>query len=243
MARLHRDVMRLLIADIVTGARAPGDRLPKETDLAEEFGVSRGVSRETIRAMEERGLISVKHGKGATVNESAAWNLFDPDILAVMLESGRGANVLSQYIECRRILEVEAAGLAAERARRKEVKPIIDALAEMERAAVAPDGPAAERRFHEADVAFHQALVAATGNRALGALVERIHAALLLARFPLARPQYRQERAMPEHRRILDAIEARDAAEARRAMSDHLDTIAGYLSEHARSRRRRANAA
>jgi DNA-binding FadR family transcriptional regulator len=181
--------MRALIGDIVTGSRQPGDKLPKETDLADEFAVSRGVSRETIRAMEERGLISVKHGKGATVNEPGFWNVFDPDVLAVMLEHGRGTDVLRQYIECRRILEVEAAGLAAERARKKDVKPMAEAFARMEESAAAPDNAAAERHFHEADVAFHQALVAATGNQALAALVERIHSALLLARFPLARPQ------------------------------------------------------
>ena len=69
MARKHRDLMRILIADIASGAHAAGEMLPKEVDLAAELDVSRGVARETIRALEERGLISVKHGKGATVNE------------------------------------------------------------------------------------------------------------------------------------------------------------------------------
>ena len=59
--------------------------------------------------------------------------------------------------------------------------------------------------------------------------MERIHGALLIARYPLARPQYREERALPEHRRILAAVMAGDADEARRAMSAHFDTIAGYL--------------
>jgi DNA-binding FadR family transcriptional regulator len=68
MARKHRDVMRALLADIVSGVRPTGAMLPKETDLAAEFDVSRGVARETIRAMEERGLISMKHGRGATIN-------------------------------------------------------------------------------------------------------------------------------------------------------------------------------
>lgn len=228
--------MKALIADIITGERAVGEKLPKETDLAEEFGVSRGVSRETIRALEERGLIAVKHGKGATVNDSSSWNVFDPDVLSVLLENGRGSDVLREYLECRRILEVEAAGLAAARARKKDIKSLAEAFALMERSATGGEGAAAERRFHEADVAFHQALVAATRNQALATLVGRIHSALLLARFPLARPQYREQRALPEHRRILAAVQAGDAAEARKAMSDHLDTIAGYLKEHARGR-------
>jgi DNA-binding FadR family transcriptional regulator len=243
MARLHRDVMKLLITDIVTGARATDEMLPREVDLAEQFGVSRGVARETIRALEERGLISVKHGKGASVNDAAQWDVFDPDVLAVMLASERSGEVLAEYLECRRILEVEAAGLAAERAGAEELARATEALARMEESTRRPPSPTAERLFHEADIAFHQALIGATGNRALGGLVERIHSALLLARFPLARPQYRVERALPEHRRILEAIVARDPAAARAAMSDHLDTIAGYLSEgdrssHGRARRR-----
>ena len=231
MARLHRDVMRILITDIVTGVRPTGDMLPREVDLAERFDVSRGVARETIRAMEERGLISVKHGKGATVNDAGYWNVFDPDVLGVMLESERGSEILAEYLECRRILEVEAAGLAAERAGTEDLERAADALRQMEESASRPQSQAAENLFHEADIAFHQALIAATGNRALGGLVERIHSALLLARYPLARPQYRVKRALPEHRRILDAVASGDAAEARAAMNDHLDTIASYLRE------------
>jgi DNA-binding FadR family transcriptional regulator len=237
MARKHRDVMRLLIADIVSGVRPAGEMLPREVDLAAEFAVSRGVARETIRAMEERGLISVKHGRGATVNEPADWDVFDPDVLAAILESERGSEVLGEYLECRRMLEVEAAGLAAERAAKRDVQRLAAAMARMEESAARPPGQAAEERFHEADIAFHQALIAATGNRALGGLVERIHSALLLARFPLARPDYREEIALPEHRRILAAVTAGDSAGARQAMSDHLDTIGGYLGEHRRRRR------
>jgi DNA-binding FadR family transcriptional regulator len=239
MARKHRDVMQILIADIVSGVRPAGEMLPREVDLAEAFDVSRGVARETIRAMEERGLISVKHGKGATINEPADWDVFDPDVLAATLDSERGSEVLAEYLECRRILEVEAAGMAAERATKRDVASLGAAMARMEETAGRPPSQPAEERFHEADIAFHQALIAATGNRALGGLVERIHSALLLARFPLARPDYREEIALPEHRRILDAVANHDAAEARQAMSDHLDTIAGYLDEHRGKRRGR----
>jgi DNA-binding FadR family transcriptional regulator len=239
MARKHRNMMSLLIADVVSGVRPAGDMLPREVDLAAEFDVSRGVARETIRAMEERGLISVKHGKGATINEPAAWDVFDPDVLAATLDSERGSEVLAEYLECRRILEVEAAGMAAERAAKRDVANLAAAMERMEETAARPASQAAEERFHEADIAFHQALIAATGNRALGGLVERIHSALLLARFPLARPDYREEIALPEHRRILEAVAAGDGPRARQAMTDHLDTIAGYLDEHRGQRRQR----
>jgi DNA-binding FadR family transcriptional regulator len=163
--------MRLLIADIVSGVRPAGDMLPREVDLAAEFDVSRGVARETIRAMEERGLISVKHGRGATINESDEWVVFDPDVLAATLDSERGSEVLAEYLEWRRVLEVEAAGLAAERAAKRDVQHLAAAMARMEETAARPPSHTAEERFHEADFAFHQALIAATGNRALGGLM------------------------------------------------------------------------
>jgi DNA-binding FadR family transcriptional regulator len=236
MARKHRDVMRILIANIVCGGRAAGEMLPREVDLAAEFEVSRGVARETIRALEERGLISVKHGKGATINEPGLFDIFDADVLAAALDTDRGSEVLAEYLECRRILEVEAAGVAAERASKGDVERLAKALGRMEQAAERAASSAAEERFHEADIAFHRALMGATGNRALGGLMERIHSALLLARLPLARPESRQQRALPEHRRILDAVAAHDPVAARQAMSDHLDTIGGYLEERRQRR-------
>jgi DNA-binding FadR family transcriptional regulator len=241
MARKHRDVMRILIADIASGKRAAGEMLPREVDLAAEFEVSRGVARETIRALEERGLISVKHGRGATVNEPDRWDIFDPDVLAASLDSEHGTGVLGEYLECRRILEVDAAGIAAARATKRDIDTLTAALERMVDAAEHPAGTAVEERFHEADVAFHRALMAATGNRPLGQLVERLHSGMLLARLMLAQPGYRQ-RALLAHRRIVEAVTARDAEEARQAMSDHLDVIAGHLAGHGQLRKARRRA-
>jgi GntR family transcriptional repressor for pyruvate dehydrogenase complex len=93
--------------------------------------------------------------------------------------------------------------------------------------------PAAEDRFHDADVAFHRAVIQATGNRALGRMTEPVHRALAAARRPLARPALRLERSLPEHRRILAAIADGDPRAARAAMRDHLRTVEEYLSEYA----------
>lgn len=236
MARLHRDVMRVLIGEIVASRRLAGELLPREVDLSEQFGVSRGVARETIRAMEERGLVTVKHGKGATVNAADRWSTFDPDVLILLLEGPEGDAILGQCLECRRILEVEAAGLAAQRASQVELHEAAEALERMQRWAEEPPSRDGEQRFHEADLAFHRALISATGNRALGGLVDRLYGALLIARHVLARPGFRVERALPEHERIYDAVVAREPAEARAAMREHLDTVASYLRERTAAR-------
>ena len=116
MSRLHTGAMRVLIGEIASGRWKEGDLLPREVDLAARFGVSRNVARECNRGLEERGLVFVRHGRGARVRPEREWNRFDSDVLAALLAGPRAADVIGEYLECRRILEVEAAGLAAERA-------------------------------------------------------------------------------------------------------------------------------
>src|SRR4051812_38972323 len=116
MARLHRQVMRVLLEDIAGGSLPVGERLPRESDLATQFAVSRGVVRECLRGLEERGMVTVRQGSGARVNDPAVWNVLDPDVLAVMLNGEAGVTALFELLECRRVIEVEAAGLAAQRA-------------------------------------------------------------------------------------------------------------------------------
>jgi DNA-binding FadR family transcriptional regulator len=226
--------MRVLIGDIVTGRIPVGGTLPRETDLAEQFRVSRGVARECIRGLEERGLVAVKHGRGATAQPEEVWDMFNPDVLGAVLESEHGAGVLGEYLECRRVLEISAAGLAAERATQRDLAALSDALERMTASAErALHNSAAEDLYHQADIDFHHAVIRATGNRALGRMTEPIHRALATARRPLARPDVRLARGIPEHRRILATIAARDPRGARAAMREHLLTVEGYLREYA----------
>lgn len=233
MSRLHRTLLQALVADIVAGALVAGDRLPTETELARRFEVSRGVAREGLRSLEERGLVRVKHGSGATVLPATEWDMFNPEVIAAVLSGDQGAQLLGDYLECRRLLEIEAAALAAQRATRPQLMALAEALEQMTTAATySAGGPSAEDRFHDADIAFHRAVIRATGNHALGRMTEPVHRALAAARRPLARPEHRLERSLPEHRRILAAIADGDADEARAAMRDHLLTVERYLSEY-----------
>jgi DNA-binding FadR family transcriptional regulator len=234
MSRLHRHLMLVLIADIVSGRLAAGESLPRETDLAQQFRVSRGVARECIRGLEERGLVAVKHGRGATVSGEDGWDMFSPDVLRAVLHGARGADLLAEYLECRRILEITAAGLAAERARADDLRALSDSLERMRASAErTPGNRAAEDLYHRADIDFHHAVIRATGNRALARMTAPIHQALAEARRPLARPDLRLARSLPEHQRILAAIAAGDPAAARESMRAHLATVEGYLREYA----------
>jgi DNA-binding FadR family transcriptional regulator len=233
MSRLHRVLLRELLAELAVGAIPEGGMLARESDLAERFQVSRGVVRESLRGLEERGVIRVKHGAGATVQPRSQWNVLDPDVLSAALESEASAPVLTEVLECRRIIEIEAAALAAERATEDALNEITHAYVEMERyAELATTSALHEERYHEANVAFHQAIVRGAQNRVLSRLTEPIQQALTLARAPIAHQELRQSKTLPEHYEILQAIAERDPARARAAMEAHLHSVATYLDEY-----------
>lgn len=232
MSSLHREVMLVLLGDITTGAVPEGERLPSLTELAAQFGVGTGVIRECQRALAERGLLSVRHGRRAVVRPQEDWDVFDPDVLTALVSGDRAGGVLAEYLESRRLLEVEAAGLAAERATSHAIQELDDAFAAMRRAAERARGnPAAEPLYQQADIDFHRAIIRAAGNRPLARMAEPIHTALSATFGALARSQRRSERSLPEHARILEAIKTGDAPAARLAMREHLLTVESHLRE------------
>jgi len=234
---LHRGPLQILIGDIVNGDIGVGESLPRETDLAAQFDISRGTAREVIRSLEERGLIAVKHGRGAAVTPSDRWDTLDAGVLAALLSGPSSAKTLADFLESRRVLEIGAAGMAAERADESDVARLSDALAAMRDAAErAQRNPAAERQYHEADIAFHRALIQATKNSTLVGLTARIHSATLEARIPTARPMLRGSRTLPEHERIMQAVASGRPSAARRAMKEHLDSVEEFLAEYSAER-------
>jgi DNA-binding FadR family transcriptional regulator len=116
VARLHREIVDALMNRIVDGRDAPGTRLPKEELLVEEFDVSRGTVREALRALEERRVAIVKHGRGATVQPPEEWNVLDGAVAGALVLGRRRRAFLREVAELRELLEPEAAALAAERA-------------------------------------------------------------------------------------------------------------------------------
>lgn len=225
MARLHEVVVRELAADIVSGRFVPGEWLPREVDLAERFEISRGVARECIRALEERSLIRVRHGRGAQVLEPREWDVLDVIVAEEILRGPMPSDLLVEYLECRQGLEIEAAGLAARRSSEQDRAELATAYAAM---AASWDS---EAQFLAADVRFHEALAQASGNRVMAQTLLRMHSALLCARLPLARPERRLDVGLPEHERILIAVQAGDEPAAREAMTVHLATIERYVTE------------
>jgi DNA-binding FadR family transcriptional regulator len=233
-SRLHQQLMQQLLDAIAHGRHPAGERLPPEMELARQLGVSRGVVRELLRSLEDRGVVSIRHGRGAWVRPTSEWNVLDAEVLAALMPTPASIGVLTHYLECRRILETEAAALAAQRASGKDLSDMADALARMSDLAVTSQTDAEDNRhFHEADIAFHGAMFRASGNQVLPRVVEPIQRAMMTLRPHLAlHPEHRLRKTLPEHKAILAAIADHDPDRAREAMSAHLATVDDYLREY-----------
>lgn len=218
---LSRRIAREIIGSIIQGHYAPGDLLPTEDDLCEQLGVSRSVVREATKAITILGMIRSRQGRGTEVLPYENWNEFAPEVIEARRDLQTVDEFLVHLLELRRIIEVEAVALAAERATRDDVSTLRSLVDSMDQ--VGDDVDA----FARLDVAFHDAVLAATGNRPLRSLLRSIEPALLTARtVSLSTRPAGVRRSTKEHRAILAAIADRSTTRARRAMTTHLSWTA-----------------
>lgn len=223
--------MRRLVADIVAGRLEEGEWLPREVDFAERYAVSRGVTRETIQALRERGLIGVRHGRGAWVLGEEHWNVVDEEVLVALVTRPDRADLRAELLECRLMLEPDAAALAARRATAEDVDALAGALRALESAdpdGVGVSGFVADHPVVRAEAAFHDRLVATAGNRPLRRMLAPVHIAVAAAAQSLAAG--RRPEAAEDHRAILDAVRARDADGADEAVRAHVRRVRTWFA-------------
>ena len=222
--RLSDRLAARLIDQIEQGALKPGDRLPTEAQLGVTHGVSRSVVREAVHQVKSRGLLLSRQGSGIFVSLRPPHQplAFDPTVLDSM-------QAVVQVVELRRVLEGEMAALAAQRATRTQV-------AGLRRAMAAIDASAGEGRDGVAeDLAFHRAIGEATGNPQFSLLLQfleqYLREAMRVTKGNEARRLDFMEQVRCEHRAIVDAIAARDAATARECATRHLQRAEMRLHE------------
>src|SRR6188474_520570 len=114
-ARLGVAVVGDLVTAIVTGEVAPGDILPAEGVLSQQFAVSRTVIRESVKRLQEKGLVTVSQGRGTIVNEPTQWNVLDPDVLSALVDHDETLVVLDELAIVRGSLEATMARAASAR--------------------------------------------------------------------------------------------------------------------------------
>jgi len=131
---------------------------PTEADLAQQYGVSRSVTREALKMLAAKGLLSARPKQGTFVRPQEQWNLFDTDVLRWLLDRKFSVALLRQFNELRVGVEPLAAALAAKRARPAQVAAIAAGLKRMRDAEQGHDDAL------EADIEFHVAILRASGN-------------------------------------------------------------------------------
>ncbi|MBF0248653.1 MAG: FadR family transcriptional regulator [Alphaproteobacteria bacterium] len=212
---LHGQVVHELGRRIVSGEIAEGAVLPNESELGDEFEVSRTALREGVKVLAAKGLLSSRTRTGTRVRPRQDWSMLDPDVLAWRLASGERMRFLRDLSEFRMGVEPVAAGLAAARASAADIQELSKAYAAMCQAGAAPEeglGP---------DIDFHLALLRASGNDLMSpvaALIETTLAALVECVGPDV-----MEKSLPYHETVLAGVADRDPRKARAAMWDLLE--------------------
>lgn len=157
---------------IIKGVYPIGEGLPSEADLCIEYDVSRSSTREAVKMLSAKGLISSRPKQGIRVLPESNWNMFDTDVLKWILSSKPSLSLLKEFTQVRVALEPQAAALAAMNASDEQLASIEKALERMVEAEQGLDDPL------EADIAFHTSILIASCNRFFVQLTEFIGTAL-----------------------------------------------------------------
>lgn len=214
-----RRIAQSIADEIVAGELKTGDRLPPERALATRYGVSRPLIRESLRTIEELGLIETRPGRGTFVRAGNAVG-FNRQIGMAIRRRGVTAAQLS---EARITLESEAASLAAVRATAADIARLEQALTLLD----ASDGVEHVRL----DLAFHLAIAAAAHNPVIEMMLESIAPLTVALMIRSVSDPGVMDRSQPYHRLALDAIRAQDAEAARSAITAHLSVARELYGE------------
>ncbi|HEX9933075.1 MAG TPA: FCD domain-containing protein [Allosphingosinicella sp.] len=214
--------------DIVTG-EYEFRPFPTEAELARTHDVSRSVTREAMKMLSAKGLLTARPRKGTSVQPSTSWNLFDPDVLRWILERKFSLRLLRQFSELRIAIEPAAAALAAEAADRAAIEAVRSGYRRME----AAEAGGGEDPL-DADIAFHIAILNASANPFYMQFRDLVTTALRTSIRFTNRFKGRTA-SLPAHKEVLDAIEMRDRRAAESAMAAIIADVMVLIAEAERS--------
>ena len=205
---------------IISGRIRPGEKLPREADLAAELGLSRNSLREAVKALSLINVLDVRQGDGTYATSLAPSLLLEA--LSFIVDFHRDDTVL-EFLEVRRILEPGATALAALRMSDEDKAKLADILD-----SVAVDSPVED--FVAADLEFHKKIAIGSGNSVLASLVDNMSMPTARARVWRGMTEPRaQERTLAEHRAIYQAIVNQDPDLARSWAIAHIAGIESWL--------------
>lgn len=202
---------------IVKGDYQIGAGLPSEADLCIQYDVSRSATREAVKMLSAKGLISSRPKQGIQVLPESNWNMFDTDVLGWILNSKPSLTLLKEFTQVRVAIEPQAAALAAINGTDEQFAEIEKALARMADADKGLDDPL------DADIAFHTAILMASGNRFIAQLTDFIGTALRVSIRYTNRIKGVAGADVQKHADILATIKSRNPDEAMSSVKTILD--------------------
>ena len=218
--KLYELVAERVLEDVSRGRLKPGDTLPPERVLAEQYTVGRSSIREALRMLESRGVIeSVGHGTFVAARNRNPLN----QSLALLVAMQDGD--VRELFEMRKILEVETAGLAAERRTEADLTRMRSALEEMRL------GMDSRARYVGADIRFHLEVVAASHNRMASHMMQAIREVMRRAFDSIYQIPGSPQRSSGQHAAIYEAVEAGRPDEARDRMREHILRVEREIGE------------
>lgn len=227
---MAEQVVEQIRALIGSGQLRPGDRLPAERELCKQLGISRPSLRAGLRMLVAHGVLRARHGSGTYVADGPP--SLDSEQLSLL--AALHGFTFDQMFEARRVLEVQVAGLAAERATAEHLATIAEETAEMY---AALDDP---QQYLIHDIKFHRAIAAASGNPILATLVEMVSAVMYDQRRETIGRAHDFKESVEMHQRIYRAIRSQKPDAARLAMHDHLALAQdAYRSEEGKSKKKK----
>jgi DNA-binding FadR family transcriptional regulator len=217
---LAEQVSHEIVKSILRGDLGAGSRLPSEKELSRQFDVSRPVIREAVQAVAMLGLVERRQGRGTRIAPRDGWRHLSPELLQARTQVGAVEDVLLELLELRRMVEVEAARLAARRATDRDLAAMLAHLDQMDVNLADPE------IFTKHDVGFHGAMLRASGNN-LPPLFEQLRPLLEFARALSARTRPGgPAESQRGHREVFEHIAAGHPDEAAQAMANHLSWTA-----------------
>lgn len=218
--KLSDQVTRALARRIANGELGDDVPPPTELEICQEFGVSKATARDVIRSLAERGFVEVRQGRRMQVRDASEWNQLDPLMIELIDDPEVARRYLADVHYVRTLIEPEVAARAALSANEEQIARAREAVEVMATLEENPDA------YLESDVAFHRELASATGSVILAFVLDSLGELQRLSRRVTNRLLHRMPEATREHRRILEAVAAREPERAREAMQAHLETVA-----------------
>jgi GntR family transcriptional repressor for pyruvate dehydrogenase complex len=218
--KVYEQVIDQIKNMIDKGTLKKGDKLPSERDLVEQLQVSRASIREALRALEVIGLIECRQGEGNFIKSSFQDNLFEPLSIMFMLEKINPEEVL----ELRKIMEVEASGLAAKRTSEEQLEELKEIVERFENCEDEEINVINDKEFHYKIAEYSGNVLIFNILRTVSTLVDDF---IKDAR-KLIIVQHENKEVLSQHKEIFEAIEIHNSEAARRAMREHLDYMNKY---------------